>query len=122
MQMVRDTHLVEPGRDKAGQDLAVAENQYPGHGGVDGKNLSFVLPLQLGPKDYVGAVLQVGQPTPESKQHCPGYGEEQNRPAYCVASLRQGLVPGGFGVGSSLNVQNRSWVRPWTFIVLQPLR
>src|ERR1700738_1004419 len=99
MEVVRGAHLVEPDRNKAGQDLAVAENQDAGDVWVGGKYLAVVFPLQLGAEYHVGAILQVGQPAPESIQHCPGERKEQNRPAKSVASLRQGLLLSGFGVG-----------------------
>ena len=110
-------HLVEQAGNKAGQDLAVAENQYPGDGGIGGKYLALVLPSQLGAEYYVGAILQIGELAPEAIQRGPGYGEKQNRPA---ESRRDGslLFLCGFGVGGGLDVQNS----PWTFIVLQPLK
>ncbi len=60
-EMIRQTHLVEPGGHKTRQDLTVAEDQDPGDCRVGGKDHSLLLPLQLRAEDYIGAVLQVGQ-------------------------------------------------------------
>src|SRR5882757_9915001 len=123
MQVVRRAHLVEqviePGGNKAGQDLAVAENQYPGHGRSGGKYLALVFPLQLGAEYHVGAILQIGELAPKPIQRRPRDREKQNCPAESRRNvpLRQGLLLSGFGVGGSLDVQDK----PWTFIVLQLL-
>ncbi len=72
-----EAHLVEPGGNKTRQDLAVAENQYPGHLGIGGKDLALLLPLQLGAKHHVGAILQVGQAAEQSVKSRPKDDKEQ---------------------------------------------
>src|SRR5579862_1826463 len=114
MEVVRRTHLVKPSGNEPGQDLAVAENQYPGHASVGGKYLALVLPLQLGAEYHVGAILQVGQPAPESIQRRPRYREKQNRPGESRRYAPLFLLC-GFGVGGGLDVQNKFRDSPWTF-------
>ncbi len=109
--MIRQTHLVKPGGNKTRQDLAVAENQDPGDCRVGGKDLSLLLPLQLGVEDYIGAILQVGQTAGKSIKHRPEYREEQNRPAKGRRGppRRWGLLLGGVRerVGGCFDVQDR---------------
>src|SRR5580693_976563 len=107
--MIRKTHLVKPCGNKACQDFAVAKDQDPGDCRVGRKDLSLLLPLQLGAENYIGAVLQVGQTAGQSVKRRPEYREEQNRPAKGRRGppLRWGLLLGGVRerVGGCFDVQ-----------------
>src|ERR1700678_356882 len=95
--MTGQTHLVKPCGNKPRQDLAVAEDQDAGDCRVGRKDLSLLLPLQLGAEDNIGAILQVGQTAGQSVKRRPEYREEQNRPAKGRRGppLRWGLLLGG---------------------------
>ncbi len=110
LSMIRQTHLVKPGRNKTCQDLTVAEDQDAGDCRVRGKDLSLLLPLQLGAEDDVGAILQVGQTAGQSVKRRPEYREEKNCPAKSRRGppLRWGLLLGGVRerVGGCFDVQD----------------